>query len=121
MKVNFSFSQTLQTIHPNQEITIIFAGEALVTPSEEVQIYGVSLNGEPLPIPAGYEAQNLATGEMGAFLGRCREAARKSLKNEGYFAPNSNNRNGGFSPRASDTKYMNDDGDISFPEIHERQ
>lgn len=80
MKVNFTIPQTLQTLHPNQEICIYFKGTAFVTDTEEVRIISVSLNDEPLPIPAGYTDQNLATGEMGAFLGKCREAARKECQ-----------------------------------------
>lgn len=109
MKVNFTIQQILQTLHPNQEICIYFKGTAFVTDTEQVRIISVSLNDEPLPIPAGYTDQNLATGEMGAFLGKCREAARKEYKKALEPAEYRNDHNSGFVPNPNDRKYMNAD------------
>ena len=125
MTVSFQFTQILQTHYPGLEITVVFSGEALVK-GEEVQIYSVhdnhSIECRYLDIPKGYESQNQATGEMGFFLGMCRDAARQAAHElerrqqaqESFeeLAPN-----GGFVPSASDISYMNDDDDISFPKI----
>ena len=113
MEVNFSFSQTLQTAHPDKQVEIIFSGEALVTELEEVQIYRVydtdPVYGMFLDIPKGYLSQNLATGEMGEFLGKCREAARKEYKKALEPAEHRNDHNSGFVPNPNDRKYMNAD------------
>ena len=127
MKVNFSFQQTLQTAHPSKEIEIVFAGEALVTGNEDVQICRVfadkNMGGIPLEIPKGYEAQNLASGEMGNFLGKCREAARNAYYKERMKEAATRHSNillqgapnKGFLPVSNDTRYMNDDSDMNFP------
>ena len=118
MKVNFSFSQTLQTAHPDKQVEIIFSGEALVTELEEVQIYRVydtdPVYGMFLDIPNGYLAQNLATGEMGEFLGKCREAARNAYYKE-RMKEAATQHNAGFVPMASDISYMEESD--RFPDV----
>ena len=134
MQVNFSFQQVLPTAYPGFEITLDFSGVAIVT-CENVRIMNVfadtEMGGWDFDIPNAYEAQNLATGQMGKFLGMCREAARNAAykiqkaekppvmpptksKNprsreadaEAKFEASRPN-NGGFVPSASDTSYMN--------------
>lgn len=119
MKVNFAFSQNLTTAYPGLQIAFTFAGEALVN-GDSVQIYRVfsdkNMGGHPLTIPSGYDAQNLAIGDMGRFLGECRDAARKAAyklekeRKENDVADwESEPRNGGFMPNPNDIKYMNED------------
>ena len=118
MQVNFSFQQVLSTYHPDLETTIAFHGAAIII-DDDVLIASVCSTlcfpDSPLRLPAGYEAQNLATGQMGEFLGMCREAARKAAykiqkaeqaESDAKFEASRPN-NGGFMPSASDTSYMN--------------
>ena len=114
MKVNFSFPQTLQTAFPGKEIEIFFAGEAVISDTETVRICGVSLDGEPLTIPILFQSQNLATGEMGEFLGKCREAARNAYYKE-RMKEAAIQHNAGFVPMASDISYMEESD--RFPDV----
>ena len=119
MQVNFSFPQILPTAYPDLEITIVFAGKAIVTGGGAVHVLRVlspeHASAPPLRIPDGYESQNLATGQMGYFLSMCREAARKAAYKiqkaeeadaDAKFEASRPN-NGGFVPNPADTKYMN--------------
>jgi hypothetical protein len=75
MRVEFKYTQTLQTIHPLFEINVWFFVIASVRENEEVAILGVKDEyGGILPMP------NQATKDGRNFLSTMREAAR----NEAY-------------------------------------
>jgi hypothetical protein len=88
MKVNFSFTQILPTNHPMFEIGLNFYGIAQLQYEGDIEHHCIIdsvfvktydqdyLQGKQLPITQ-IDRQNEATGEMAAFLGICREAARK--------------------------------------------
>ena len=123
MKVNFSFTQAFVSAYPEITISITFLGVAYVN-HDRVTIISVSEKGlerYALTIPKEHAAQNLATGQMGIFLGMCREAARaaaykvekqkqRDAELVAEMAEDSKSQhNNGFWPRASNTKYMNSD------------
>lgn len=86
--VNFSFSQTLPTSHPLFEIGLDFYGIAQLQHEGDIEHHCIIdsvfvktfeqdySQGKQLPITQ-VDRQNEASGEMGKFLGMCRDAARK--------------------------------------------
>lgn len=96
--VKFSFTQNLQTLHPDCEIQVEYSGVAHITENVTLikSLYAThflllngvnmpNINGEidppnvRLEIPGVYLKQYFANGAMGRLLGMCREAAREEL------------------------------------------
>lgn len=120
--IKFSWNQELESYHPDFSILARFTGWAAIT-GEDVEIkscrvkWDGSLEGEDLSVLEG------SIGSMqNYFIGKCREAARNAFyKTQNVAVPKSSEsaaiqHNGGFVPRASDTKYMQDRGD-RFPDV----
>lgn len=88
-EVRFSFIQEIPTHHPMLLLQAEFYGTAWVTENEGVVIKEVFVkdafkpyeDNQRLAITVA-ESQNLEGGEMGRFLGLCREAARKEKYSE---------------------------------------
>ncbi len=109
--IHFSFPYTMESIHPDFQVTATFSGTAVVGPDNvDIKNCRVTWDGY-LGVP---EIVSVEPGPLDSqqnrFLGMCREAARvayeKQVANDREIGRQSN---GGFVPRASDTKYMNSD------------
>ena len=93
MQTTFSFYIDIPTVHPLLILQTEFHGTAYLNESGEVIIKEVFVKDAFQPYAGNQqlavtvqEKQNMEGGEMGRFLGMCREAARKEFAKEGVSA-----------------------------------
>jgi len=128
--VNFSFPQRFQTDFPSIEVEVNFSGSSEVGEdttfikslfiSQEFLERGVTVEDqEPkkirLPIPESNVGQYWAKGKMGELLAKCRFHAQQELYRQEKLQAEINEdlksnhkHNADFWPRASNTRYMNE-------------
>ena len=130
---NFQFTETLQSSHPLITQEFEFIGTATwVEGRERFAINKVfcAQRYAHLEIPGGFTPLEILEAQeedhtLDVFLSKCRTAAHKAATEAGFFDSENENQpvqhNAGFVPKSNDLSYMNNDGDISFPETQSRQ